>query len=439
MNRLDERLRGFCLSPCGRDGLLYAALSVVLFFVLLWRTSLLPAGVGSRLAEAALFTLPFAALAGVALSVAARGRHSRAALLLMLAGALFGMLARLTFVRHVSPDFENYLAGWMGELSRLSFPEAMRRQIGEYNVLYQYLLFGAARLPVPALSAVKAVSFLGDALLCGGMARLAGSRRAPAAFFASLLLPTVLLNGAMFAQCDSLYAACAVWGLALALEGRPARSACCFALSLAFKLQALFLFPVLPVLWADGKLRFRDIGAFALTLLVCALPALLGGKSPAAIVSYYTGQTGLYTGLTYNAPTLFGLMETGGLDVYAYGRFGVLLALGAAALAAASGVGRAGKLPDAETVRLSLVTVLCVVFLLPRMHERYFYLAVCLAAVMAVRARRFFVPFALLELASLSRLWEMGIPLRAASAMVFAALVLTVLPERRAGTGDNPV
>ena len=98
-----------------------------------------------------------------------------------------------------------------------------------------------------------------------------------------------------------------------------------------------------------------------------------------------------------------------------------------------------GKLPDAETVRLSLVTVLCVVFLLPRMHERYFYLAVCLAAVMAVRARRFFVPFALLELASLSRLWEMGIPLRAASAMVFAALVLTVLPERRAGTGDNPV
>ncbi|MBQ8130813.1 MAG: hypothetical protein IJ175_11235, partial [Clostridia bacterium] len=117
----------------------------------------------------------------------------------------------------------------------------------------------------------------------------------------------------------------------------------------------------------------------------------------------------------------------------------VLLALGAAALAAASGVGRAGKLPDAETVRLSLVTVLCVVFLLPRMHERYFYLAVCLAAVMAVRARRFLVPFALLELASLSRLWEMGIPLRAASAMVFAALVLTVLPERRAGTGDNPV
>ena len=63
MNRLDERLRGFCLSPCGRDGLLYAALSAVLFFVLLWRTSLLPAGMGARLAEAALFTLPLAALA----------------------------------------------------------------------------------------------------------------------------------------------------------------------------------------------------------------------------------------------------------------------------------------------------------------------------------------------------------------------------------------
>ena len=45
-----------------------------------------------------------------------------------------------------------------------------------------------------------------------------------AAFGLALLLPTIVLNGGMFSQCDSLYAACALWGLALALEGKPARA-----------------------------------------------------------------------------------------------------------------------------------------------------------------------------------------------------------------------
>ena len=78
------------------------------------------------------------------------------------------------------------------------------------------------------------------------------------------------------------------------------------------------------MLWADGKLRLRDIGAFALTLLVCALPALLGGKSLEAIVSYYTGQTGLYTGLTYNAPNLylfFPMLEFASSQEYTWMRY----------------------------------------------------------------------------------------------------------------------
>ena len=438
MGRADESLRKALLSPAGKSGILFAALAVILCFALLYTTAFLPAGEGPRLAEAVLFTVPFALLAFFALEAALRGGESLLGLLLMLGGALCGMLLRLVFLRHVSPDYENYLAGWMTELSALSFPEAMQRQIGEYNVLYQYLLFLAGRLPVPALSAVKAVSFMGDALLAGGMAHLAGARKGRGAWFAALLLPTLVLNGAMFSQCDSLYSACAVWGLALSLEGRPGRSACCFALSLAFKLQALFLFPVLPLLWAGRKLRLCDAGIFLLTLLGCAVPALVGGKSPAAILSYYTGQTGLYTGLTYGAPTLFGLMETQGLDVYAYGRFGVLLALGAAMFILSCGVRKGEGLPDAEIIRFAVLTVILVVFLLPRMHERYFYLGVCLIAVLAVRVKRFVLPFALLELATLSRLVETGIPLRISSLMVLTAIVLTVLPERKAAAGENP-
>ena len=102
--------------------------------------------------------------------------------------------------------------------------------------------------------------------------------KSAAAFGLALLLPTVALNGGMFAQCDSLYAACALWGLALALERKPAGAAACFALSLAFTLQAVFLLPMVAVLWADRKLRLSDALVFLAALAATALPALLGGK-----------------------------------------------------------------------------------------------------------------------------------------------------------------
>ena len=67
----------------------------------------------------------------------------------------------------------------------------MRASIGEYNVLYQYILFAITRLSVPALYAVKAVSFLGDAFLAGAAASLAGEeeQHGALALCAVLLLP----------------------------------------------------------------------------------------------------------------------------------------------------------------------------------------------------------------------------------------------------------
>lgn len=111
--------------------------------------------------------------------------------------------------------------------------------------------------------------------------------------------------------------------------------------------------------------------------------ALLGGKSIGALLSIYTAQTGLYTGLTYNAPSFFALMNTTGLDVYAYGNFGMALAFGVCALLVSAGVKRAGRMTRAGYLCLALLLPLAIVFFLPRMHERYFYLADILSVALA--------------------------------------------------------
>ena len=415
---LERRLPGWLLGICT-----FAA-----FFLLMMTrtlTQLAGAQTAARAWAVLVLCLPLAVMLAFALRLSRDQEGGALTQLGLCALCALAMLARMSFIERSSGDYDIYLADWIDRLAAGSFSAGMQANIGEYNVLYQYILFVITRLGVPALYAVKAVSFVGDAFLAGAAARLAGRKNGLLAFGAVLLLPTVVLNGGMFAQCDSLYAACALWGLALALDGKPGASAACFALSLAFKLQSAFLLPIVIVLWAGGKLKLRDALIFLLTLFAVMLPALLGGKSLASIVGVYAAQTGLYTGLNYNAANLFGLMETAGLDVYAYGNFGMALAFGVCALLVIAGVRRARAMTDGETVRLALLMVLLIVFLLPRMHERYFYMAVPLSAALACRrGERCVLAATLIELAMLATCWETAIPLAAASAMMLAAAVL---------------
>jgi len=430
LNQADERLRAALLEPLPRVVcLLLDAVVIACFALLMLSRNLLQLsgeGLPARIACVLMLCVPLALMLRFARRAGESGRMGLCGHALLAAVCAAAMLARVSFIEHVSGDYEIYLTNWMEQFRAASFAESMRRNVGEYNVLYQYILFLITRLPVPALYAVKTVSFMGDALLAGACARLAGKgkQQSPVALCAALLLPVCVLNGGMFSQCDSLYAACALWGLAFALEGGHTGSAVCFALSLAFKLQAVFLLPVVAVLWGARKLRLGDALTFLLTLAATALPALLGGKSIAQILSIYIGQTGLYNGLTYNAPGFFGLMNVNGLDVYAYGNFGMALAMGALCALLAHAMPRAEKMDDTDFVRTSLLMVLLVVFLLPRMHERYFYMADVLALVLACRDRRAVLPAALIALASVSRLWDMGVTLNAASMMMLAAIAL---------------
>lgn len=428
LERADEGLRALLL---GRKlpGWLLAALTFAAFYALMMTrtlTQLAGASAAARAWGVLMLCLPLGVMLLFALGITRE--RSTMEQLGALALCALAMLARVSFIERSSGDYDIYLADWIARLAAGSFSEGMKANIGEYNVLYQYILFVITRLGVPALYAVKTVSFIGDAFLAGACARLAGRKNGLPAFGAALLLPTLVLNGGMFAQCDSLYAACALWGLALALDKRPAGAAACFALSLCFKLQSAFILPIVAVLWAGRKLRLSDALVFALTLFAVMLPALLGGKSLGDIIGIYTAQTGLYTGLNYNAANFYGLMETTGLDVYAYGNFSMALAFGVCALLVVWGVGHAQEMDEGDYVRLALLMVLLIVFLLPRMHERYFYMAVPLSLAMAARrGGRCVIAAALIELAMLSTYWALAISLSTASAMMLlaAALVLT--------------
>ena len=196
MNRLmmnaDERLRTLLQGAPSRLLLLLLDAAVALCFAALMMTrtlgQLAGAGLAARLVTVGMLCLPLL----VMLRFAARCEGS------LLAHALLGgvmaaaMLARVSFLDRVSSDYELYLSGWMDQFAAGSFSDAMRGNVGDYNVLYQYMLFAITRLPVPRLYAVKALSFAGDAFLAGAAAKLAGreGKMSGAALCAAVLLPT---------------------------------------------------------------------------------------------------------------------------------------------------------------------------------------------------------------------------------------------------------
>lgn len=80
-------------------------------------------------------------------------------------------------------------------------------------------------------------------------------------FLAVLYLPTVVTNGAYWAQCDSIYAFFGIFALYLGLSEKGVGAMISLAACLAFKLQAVFIIPVFFVLLLAKKLRWTQLSS----------------------------------------------------------------------------------------------------------------------------------------------------------------------------------
>ena len=337
------------------------------------------------------------ALAGLALGLLRREGMNRERLLLLLLPIGAAMLARALCLDYASGDYNSFLADWVDYFRENGGFAAIADPVGNYNVPYLYFLALISYLPVSDLYLIKLFSILFDVLLAWGGFRLAraahpgkGDGAALAAFAVLLLLPTVVLNGALWAQCDSIYGALVVLAVALVLEGRNKTSVALMALAFSFKLQTVFVLPLWGVLWLAKRVKFRQLWVFPGVYALTILPALLLGKPLKDILGVYLGQMEEYPRLTLNAPSVYQFLPYGTEDAD-----GVLSAAGIAAAAVlvltllAVGLWRGRRLDREQVLAVAVVLAIGVPFLLPHMHERYFFLAdvltVCWACVKANR------------------------------------------------------
>jgi Gpi18-like mannosyltransferase len=311
----------------------------------------------------------------------------------VIAVVVLGALAvRLAFFSYRSGDFDAYFLQWYNFIVNNGGLHALRFQFANYNEPYLYLLTLLTYLKIPALAGVKLISVVFDFVL-GWYAYRIVNLRYPATWWPILagglvlFLPTVVLNSSMWGQADAIYSAFAVGGLYYLLRNKPWLACVFFGLAFAFKLQIVFLLPLVLLLVLRKRVPWRALLLIPAVYLVLDIPAVLLGANIKDLLTVYVTETNTYDQLTLNAPNVYQYLG----DVTGTGTIrtiGVVLTGVLVLVLIGLVVWKRVEMTATRIVLAGTVSVLLVPFLLPAMHERYFYLADALTVLAAFHLPR---------------------------------------------------
>ena len=150
-----------------------------------------------------------------------------------------------------------------------------------------------------------------------------------------------------------------------------------FGFALSFKLQALFMLPVLFIAYFCQEKKFSVLwfGLIPAVWIASGIPMALVGQSPLYAVQVYFGQAEMYSKPTFNCPNVFALLgdalSSRQMIQGMWQRYGVALAVFALGGMATWFISRHRRLSDRSLLLMSTWCVLVCIYFLPKMHERY--------------------------------------------------------------------
>jgi Gpi18-like mannosyltransferase len=270
---------------------------------------------------------------------------------------------------------------------------SFQSEFSNYSPPYLYLLWLVTlmRTMLPEMVGIKLIPILfdiGNAFWVYKILRVKYPQgRVPllgaASFF---VLPTIILNGAWWGQSDSIFTFfCLGCFYFLTLE-RPTTAMIFFGLAFSVKLQAIFLAPFLFLLLLKGHIKWTHGLVIPLIYFLIILPIVLAGRPLLDTLTIYLGQTDDFHALTLNAPNLYFFIPDAWYTPVLY----IGLA-GSALLALTWPIAAARKIKTLTPELMLLcatISAFAMPFLLPKMHERYFYLADVFLFLLAFRQPR---------------------------------------------------
>jgi Gpi18-like mannosyltransferase len=304
-------------------------------------------------------------------------------------GIALATAIRYSLLSFQSVDYLVYTRHWYTFIKAHGF-SAFGQNFSNYNPPYLYLLYIIIRFfpDLPSLTATKLPSMVAD-FACAGLAYKIVSIKYPKspipifATFAILFAPTVVLNSAFWGQADALYTVALIACIYFLLIKRPALAMLSFGVSISFKAQAIFLLPLLFALLLRQEIPWKDFLIVPSIMLLSLVPALLAGRSLIDLLSVYPSQASQYQQLSMHAPSLLSLIPNFGRFYPYFYSAGLILAIAVGSLFSVLMYKSQAKLTPPLLIELSLISVMVMPFVLPKMLDRYFYPADVLSILFA--------------------------------------------------------
>lgn len=304
-------------------------------------------------------------------------------------------------IRFFMKDFESgdylfFLEGWFDYLKDNRGILALKNYPGDYNAPYMTILALLTYIPINKLYLIKGVSVIFDFALAISSGLLVkeltkdkdkGNILFLITYSIVLMLPTVMMNSALWAQCDAIYTTFVILSLFFLVREKYTASFIMLGLAFSFKLQFVFILPLYIILYISKKkysiLHFLLI---PLTNLAMCLPAIVCGNSIVKCMKVYFNQTSTYKeNLVMNFPNIYNLIS-GNVEVFY--KVGVLFTLLVCILSLVYVIYKKIIWNDEKILTLGLWFIVILTFVLPGMHERYMFCGEILAVIYYILYRK---------------------------------------------------
>ncbi|WP_283586680.1 hypothetical protein [Limosilactobacillus vaginalis] len=277
---------------------------------------------------------------------------------------------------------------------------ALKIQVGNYNILYQFIISLLTYIPIKDIYLYKFLSVIFDYVLAISSGfivfNLSNSDNGKKLFIFTyaliLLLPTTVLNSALWAQCDSIYASFIVLALLLLIKKRYKTSFVFMGIALSFKLQAIFVFPLFLLMWLINKRIY--LLHFLLTIFtfwISGLPAYIFGRSLLTPFKIYLTQTSTYKSLFMNYFNFSGLFQVsiGNRPYYVFLSKEFILSAFMILIVGYLYLIINSNFTSNVIIGTSIWTIYTCIMFLPAIHERYSYIVDILLVILSVIYKRY--------------------------------------------------
>ena len=284
----------------------------------------------------------------------------------------------------------------------------LKQDFYNYAPAYMYLIAFSTLLPVKSLWAIKFMALPVVPLAGYFMARIVSitardDLKTWLAYTLTLLAPTILINASYWGQADIFYGTASLACLSFLIRKRPYAAMIACGVAIAFKAQAVFLGPFLLLLLIKKQIPWKSVFIPPLIFLLSGLPVFLLGKPIYDILFVYFKQASTFQLLCMNCSSLWALFPGANYDVWVLAGFALTIVVIVVYLIVA--YFNVNVENPAHLLLAATLSVILMPFFLPKMLDRYFYLAELFSIGLVFVNWRYLVIPVLLQVSAANLYW----------------------------------